>query len=168
MAKFVVVKEAPTKELEKGEIVIGQPNFIEQIEANQKKAPKHGLTGINHLREVLNSIGQKYDPEMNVMRIKLLNYEGHAFKTNADISVLVNTILKNEYPKLFDKYLEYELKNRPMNTKLVYYVGDLQTTTPFYEAGLDLIDEKDVDSYLTGKPKKIVGKPAVSNESKDD
>lgn len=163
MAKFVVVKQAPTT-LEKGEIVIGQPDFMEQILANQKKAPKHKQTAINHLREVLNSIGQVYDPEMNVFKIRLLNYEGLAFKDNNDLSVIISRVLKNEYPRVFDKYIEHQLKNRPMNTKLIYYVGDFTTTKPFYDAGLDLIEEKDVESYMTGRPKKVVGKPAVTNE----
>jgi hypothetical protein len=165
MAKFVVVSEAPTGELEKGVMVIGQPDFLPQVLENQKKAPKHHQTGINHLREVLNSIGQKYDQDMNVYKIRMSNYEGLPFKTNEDLNTIVTQILRNEYPQLFGKYLEFQLKNRPMNTKLVYYVGNLTETGPFYSAGLDLLDEKDVESYLTGKPKKIVGKPAVSNET---
>ena len=51
-----------------------------------------------------------------------------------------------------------------MSTKLVYYVGDLSTTKPFFDAGLDMIDEKDIESYLSGKPNKVVGKPAITNE----
>lgn len=163
MAKFVVVNKAPEK-LEKGEIVIGQPNFLEQIRANAKKAPKHNQTGLNHLREVLNSVGQKYDPEMNVYKIKMINYEGLPFKNEDDLSAIVSRIFKNEYPAIFDKYVEHELKNRPMNTKLIHYVGDFNSTGPFYKAGLDLIEQKDVESYLTGKPKKVVGKPAITNE----
>jgi hypothetical protein len=163
MAKFVVVKQAPTT-LDKGEFVIKQPDFMEQIVANQKKAPKHNQTAINHLREVLNSIGVKYDPEMNVFKIRLLNYEGLAFKNNDDMSAIVVRILRNEYPKVFDKVIEHELKNRPTNTKLVYYVGDFNTASPFYNAGLDLLDEKDIESYMTGKPKKVVGKPAITKE----
>jgi len=163
MSKFVIVKEAPTT-LDKGAIVIGQPSFMEQVVENQKKAPKHHQTGVNHLREVLNSIGKKYDPDMNVFKIRLVNYAGLAFKDNEDLSNIINNILRAEYPVILDKYLEYQLKNRPMNTKLIYYVGDLTATTPFYSAGIDLIDEKDVESYMTGKPKKTVGKPAVANE----
>ncbi len=163
MAKFVVVKQAP-ETLEKGEIVIGQPDFMDQILANIKKAPKHKQTAINHLREVLNSIGQVYDPEMNVMKIKLNNYKGLAFNDSKDLSAIVVKILKNEYPSIFDRYLDHQLKNRPMNTKLIYYVGDFTATAPFYKAGLDLIEEKDVESYMTGRPKKIVGKPAITKE----
>ena len=167
MAKFVLVDKAPEK-LEKGEIVIGQPDFMEQITANIKKAPKHKQTGINHLREVLNSIGQAYDQEMNVYKIRLVNYEGLPFKTNEDLSAIVCKILKNEYPAVFDKWLELQLKNRPMNTKLVYYIGDFRTCTPFYKAGLDLIEPKDIEAYMTGKPKKTVGKPAITDEEAQD
>jgi len=168
MAKFVVVNEAP-QTLEKGEIVINQADFSEQIVANQKKAPRKKQTGLNHLREVLNSIGVKYDPDMNVFKIRLVNYEGLPYADEAEFSAIVTRILKNEYPVIFDKVLEYQLKNRPMNTKLIYYVGDFNSTGPFYKNGLDPIDLKDVESYMTGKPKKVVGKPAVTNaEAKGD
>lgn len=163
MAKFVVVKEAPAT-LEKGEIVITQPTFLNEIEANIRKAPKHKQTAINHLREVLNTIGQKYDQEMNVFKMRLVNYEGRAYKDNNELSAILVAMLRSEYPQIFDRYLDYELKNRPLNTKLVYYVGDFNTTGPFYKAGLDLLDNKEVESYMTGKPKKVVGKPAVTNE----
>lgn len=163
MAKFVVVKEAP-ETLGKGEVVINPPNFLEQIEANSRKAPKHKQTATHHLRELLNSIAEKYDHDMNPLSIKLVNYVGVPFKDNNELSAILVRLLGNEYPAIFNKVLAYELKNRPMNTKLVYYTGDFTSTAAFYEAGLDLIEEKDVEGYLTGKPKKVVGKPAVANE----
>jgi hypothetical protein len=163
MAKFVVVKQAPER-LEKGEMVISPPDFMDQVVANIKKAPKYKQTAINHLREVLSSIAEKYDQEMNVFKVRLLNYQGLAFNTNEDISAIVVKILRNEYPIIFDRYLAYQLKNRPMNTKLVYFVGDLNSSKPFYDAGLDMIDEKDIESYMTGKPKRVVGKPAITDE----
>jgi hypothetical protein len=163
MAKFTVVKQAP-ETVGKGEIVLTQANFLEQIEQNARKAPKHGQTAVHHLREILNSIAEKYDHDMNPMGIKVFNYVGLAFNTNEDLSSIIVRLLKNEYPVIFDKVLAHQLKGRPINTKLVYYVGDFSSTKPFYEAGLDLLDEKDVEGYLTGKPKKTVGKPAVTNE----
>lgn len=163
MAKFVVVNKAPAT-LEKGEVVIGQPTFMEQIEANAAKAPKHKQTALNHLREVINSIGQKYDQEMNVYKINLTNFNGLAYSSNAELSAIVTRILKQEYPVVFDRYLDHELRNRPLNTKLVYYVGDFASTGPFYKAGLDHVEMKDVESYMTGKPKKTVGKPAITKE----
>lgn len=163
MAKFVVVKNAPEK-LEKGEIIINPPNFLEQIKDNARKAPKRQQTAINHLREILNSIATKYDQEMNVMKFKLVNYEGVAYANDEELSVILMRILKTEYPQVMDRYLDHELKSRPMGTKLVYYTGDFTSTGPFYKAGLDLLEEKDLDSFLTGKPKKTVGKPAITKE----
>lgn len=165
MAKFVVVNEAPA-ELQKGEVVITQPTFLAEIEANIRKAPVKKQTGINHLREVINSIAEKYDHDLNSMRLKLVNYEGIAYQNNQDLSDIIVRILKTEHPAVFDKYLAYQIKARPMNTKLVYYVGNLNTATPFYDAGLDLIEQKDVEAYMSGKPKKVVGKPAVTDEEK--
>lgn len=164
MSKYVVVKEAPEK-LEKGEIVINPPTFVEQINENVRKAPRQNLTAINHLREILQSIAVKYDPDMNVMKFRLVNYEGVPYANVGELSAIVTRILRNEYPAVFDRYLDYELKNRPLGTKLIYYTGDFITTAPFTRAGLDLLDEKDIDSYLTGKPKKTVGRPAVSKET---
>src|ERR1035437_5277606 len=163
MAKFVLVKDVPAT-LGKGEIVINPPDFLEQIQENSRKAQKRKITGINHLREVLHAIGYKYDPELNVYKMHLVNYEGIAYKDDSDLCNIIHSILKSEYPKIFDKYLEFQLKNRPIGTKLVYYTGDFTTTGAFYQAGLELIDDKDVESYITGSPKKIVGKPAVTKE----
>lgn len=163
MAKFTIVKSAPEK-LEKGEIVINPPTFLEQIQENVRKAPRNQQTAINHMREILQSIAVKYDPEMNVMKFKLVNYEGVPYANNEELALIILRILKTEYPIVLDKYLEHELKNRPINTKLVYYTGDFNSTGPFYKAGLDLLEEKDLDSFLTGKPKRVVGKPAITKE----
>jgi hypothetical protein len=163
MTKFVVVDKAP-ETLEKGEVVINEPNFMEQILANQKKAPRNGLIAVNHVREVLQSIGVKYDPELNAMRIRLAGYVGVPFKNHNELSAIIVRILKAEYPAVFEKVLDYELKNRPLGTKLIYYVGNFKGTTAFFKAGIDNIDESDVESYMTGKAKKTVGKPAVTNE----
>jgi hypothetical protein len=163
MTKFVVVDAAPAT-LEKGEIVINQPNFLEQIEANKKKAPRNGLIAVNHVREILQSIGVKYDSELNAMRIKLVGYVGVPFKNNEELSAIIVRILRAEYPSIFEKVLDHELRNRPLGTKLIYYVGNFKGTTAFFKQGIDNIDESDVESYMTGKPKKTVGKPAVTNE----
>lgn len=163
MAKFVVVKQAPEK-LEKGEFVISPPTFLEQIRQNARKAPRIKQTAINHLREIVNSIAAKYDPDMNVMQLKMFNYEGLPYDSDEDLSAIVVRLLRNEYPAIFDKYLDHQIKARPMNTKLVYYTGDFVTTGPFYANGLDKLDEKDIEEYMTGKPKRKVGRPAVTNE----
>lgn len=163
MTKFVVVDSAP-ETLEKDTIVINQPNFLEQIAGNKNKAPRNNLTAVNHLREILQSIGVKYDEELNAMRIPLVSYVGVPFKSNEELSAILVKILKAHYPAVFEKVLEYELKHRPLGTKLIYYVGHFKGTTAFFKAGVDNIDQSDVESYLTGKAKKTVGKPAITNE----
>lgn len=77
-------------------------------------------------------------------------------------------MLKSERPVIFDKVLEYNIKNRPHGTKLIYYVGDFGDTSPFFRNGIDEIAEKDVDEYLGLKPKKVVGKPAVTKEESEE
>lgn len=163
MTKFVVVDKAP-ETLEKGELVISSPAFMEQILANAKKQPRNGLIAVNHVREILQSIGVKYDSELNSMRIKLAGYVGVPFKNNDELSAVIVRILRTEYPSIFEKVLDYDLKNRPLGTKLIYYVGNFKGTTAFFKHGIDNIDESDVESYMTGKPKKTVGKPAITNE----
>jgi hypothetical protein len=163
MSKFVLVKELP-ETLNKGEVAITEPNFMPEILQNMRKAPRVKNTAINHLREILNSIAVKYDQSMDVMRIRLHNYEGVPYSDDADLHKIIIKILSSEYPVVLEKYLDYQIKSRPMGTKLVYFSGALSACTPFYNNGLDLIEEKDVDSYLSGKPKKVVGKPAITKE----
>lgn len=163
MSKFVLVTEIP-KNLNKGEIVITEPNFMPEIAQNARKASKIKQTGINHLREVLNSIANKYDKDMDVMRIKLVNYEGLPYSNDKDLHDIVLRILNKEYPKILDKYLDHHIKSRPMGTKVIYYTGSLKSTTPFYENGVDLLDAKDIEHHVSNKPKKTVGKPAITAE----
>jgi hypothetical protein len=162
-----MVKTAPTT-LRKGEIVLESPDFLEQIRNNAHKAAKKNLTGLNHLRDILNSIRQKYDVDLNVFKIPLSQYEGLSFNSEEDLSRIVVRLLKKESPLTFEKVLEYNIKNRPNGTKLIYYVGDWGDTSPFFRNGIDAIEEKDLDEFLGLKPKKVVGKPAVTKEQSEE
>lgn len=164
MAKFVIVDKAP-EQLRKDEYVIEQPTFIEQISENAGKAPRTKLTATNHLRNIAGSIGFKYDPEgLSAWTIRPHLFEGRKFETNEDLSKIVVEMLENQYPKIFDAYLDHQIKNRPTGCKLIYYVGPFSRTASFSKNGIDQIDAKDVDVYLGLKPKKVVGKPAVTKE----
>ncbi len=167
MSKFVMVKAAPST-LRKGEIVLESPDFLEQIKSNAHKAAKKNLTGLNHLRDILNSIQQKYETDLNIFKIPLSLYEGLAFNNEQDLSRIIIRLLKKERPLIFEKVLEYNIKNRPNGTKLIYYVGSFGDTSPFFRNGIDMIEEKDIDEYLGLKPKKIVGKPAVTKEQSEE
>lgn len=163
MSKFVVVRKAP-EALRKGEAVISTPDFKEQIALNAHRASKKMQTSLHHMREILNSIQQKYESDLNILKIPLAQYEGLAYENADDLNTIVVNLLKKLRPEFFDAVLEYNIKNRPYGTKLVYYVGDLGETSAFFKHGVDMIEEKDVDEYLGLKPKKQVGKPAVTKE----
>jgi metal-sulfur cluster biosynthetic enzyme len=166
MSKFINVKAVPTN-LRKGEVVVQSPDFLEQIRACTHKASKKNLTGLNHLRDILNAIRQKYDPELNIFKVPFSQYEGLSFQDEAHLSQIVVRLVKKECPAVFEKVLEYNIKNRPTGSKLIYYVGDWADTGAFTRNGIDAIEEKDVDEYLGLKAKKIVGKPAVTKEESE-
>ncbi|MEM4726302.1 MAG: hypothetical protein QXG63_05120, partial [Nitrososphaerales archaeon] len=62
MSKFKVVSQRP-ETLKKGEYLIDKPSFLEEIALHRSKAPRNNLTGNFHLRMILDSIAQKYDPQ---------------------------------------------------------------------------------------------------------
>lgn len=163
MAKFVVVKEAPA-ELRSGEVVITAPTFIEEVRQNMAKAPKGGHTAPNHLRYIVGSIGQKYDENLTAWTVRPNLFEGRPYANEHELAAIVVEMLQSQYPAIFNKYLEYQIKNRPVGTKLIYYVGDFGSTTAFFSNGIDHIEEKDIDTYLGLKPKKVVGRPAITKE----
>jgi hypothetical protein len=162
MAKFIVVKEAPT-ELKKGEYVIDKPNFLKEIEMHKTKNPKNGLTGSFQLRMILDSIAQNYDPEnMTAYSVKVHKFEGRPFTDNESLNNIVVEMLQADYPAIFPKYLENKIKNRPSKTELVYYVdsGIKGAYEIFYRNGFD--DSK--PEVVKEKSTKVVGKPAITKE----
>lgn len=163
MSKFIIVKKAPST-LGKEEMVMSSPNFLDEVEACAARAPRNGLTAINHMRGVLTAIQTKYDADLNIVKLPLSQYEGLPFSSSEDLSKIVVSLLKKERPDVFEKVLEYNIKNRPYGSKLVYYVGHIGETGPFFRNGIDMIEEKDVEEFLGHKPKKVVGKPAVTKE----
>jgi hypothetical protein len=162
MSKFVIVKKAPENP-GKHELVLTDANFLSEIALTAAKAPKKQQTSVNHMREVVTTILSKYEvPGADVFRIPFARYEGRAFANNHDLNDIFVELLKKEVPSVFEKVLEYNIKNRPYGTKLIYYVGELVDTGPFFRNGLDMLEPDEVENYLSGKPKKVVGKPAVT------
>lgn len=161
MTKFVIVKEAP-KDLKKGELVIEKPNFMEEISLNRAKAPRNGLTGVYHIRAIAGSIAQNYDPsEMTEYSVKAQSYEGRPFSSDEELNDIIVEMIAASRPQIFTKYLDKKIKNRPAKTDLLYVV---KADIPFlyetlYQNGIsELVEEKEE------KPKKTVGKPAVTKE----
>ena len=145
MAKFSIVKEAPL-ELSAGEYLIDKPNFLSEIEQHRSKGPKNGLTAPFHLRMILDSISQNYDPEnMTAYSIKVHLYEGRPFSSDQELSDILVEAIKDGYPSMFTKYLDKKIKTRPKNINMVYYVESKIPFTyeTFYQNGLD--DASDIE-----------------------
>lgn len=159
--KFVVVKQEP-KDLPKGTICIKMPDFMDEINQNAGKEPRGGLTASHHLRSILDTVSQKYDPDLNAFRLKTHVYEGRAYKNNDELAKVVVEMLRDQHPQIFDRYLDSKIKSRPMSTKVIYFVGDFKDTTSFFKNGIDSMDEKEVDSYLN--PKGTKGKAKSSDD----
>ena len=165
--KFVVVKEEP-KELHKDAYVIKPPSFLEEILLNKRREPRGGITAINHLRAIVHSIGSRYDENLTEFSVRPSLFEGRLYASDEELSVIVKEMLESQYPQIFDKYLDFQVKNRPRNVKLIYVVGDHVNHTALYRNGIDHLDPKEVEVFLGLKPKKIVGKPAVTNEESNE
>jgi hypothetical protein len=168
MAKFVIVSEAP-ETLRDGEFVVEMPTFIPEIrQASARRIDKKNIVSASYVRSMAQMIAIKYDQEFDPTRhVKAHKYDGIEYSSEQDLSNLMLRVLEENYPVIFDKYIEHQLKNRPHGTKLVYFVGPHTKTSVFYHNGIDLIESKDVDTYLGLKPKKVVGKPAVTKEEAD-
>jgi hypothetical protein len=163
MTKFLIVDEAP-KELKKGEIVIDKPNFMEEIAQQKAKTPRNGITGLFHLRAITALIAQNYDPsEMTEYSVKAHAFEGRPFSNDEELNNIIVEMIRINRPQVFTKYLDKKIKTRPVKTDLIYIV---RADIPFmyetlYQNG---IGELIVDQPKEDKPKKTVGKPAVTKE----
>ena len=165
MSKFVRVHSAP-EELEKGCIVIGAPSFIEEIKACSKKKPKNGVMTHHYIREILGTIGLKYaDNTFDVLtQVNVSRLRGVPFETVSDVDVILNGVIKKQCPRLYEDYMNFYIKKRPFGTRLIYFLGSPMQTATFTENGIDELKLKDVDVYLGKRQKKVVGKPAITNE----
>ena len=167
MSKYVVVSQdqVPTT-LRPGEYVINTPDFLEEIRGAQaRQHSRRKLTTASYLRSIGNMIAISYDPTFNALtQLHAHSYEGREFNNESELSAIVLEMLQNDYPQIFDKYLDHKIKNRPLGTKLIYFTGHHTQTGPFFMNGFDGLDLKDVDVFLGLKQKKTVGKPAVSND----
>jgi len=164
--KFVCVKEAP-EELRKGEYVISMPDFMEEIQENTHRKGNTQVTRNKHLRHLIGTVGMNYGPEdfSPYTDVRTHPYEGLAFKSNEDLSKILVTIFEKEYPAMFDYYIAKKIKERPMATKVIYFVGDFLQSKAFTEAGFEHIELKDVDVVLGLKKKRTIGRPAVKDKT---
>lgn len=169
MTKYVKVKKAP-EELEKGEVVISGPNFCEEISKVWRRAPKNHYTTSNFMRDCAAVVGEKYMREKfdALMTVNTSRFRGLPFETVEDVNEIVKEMLARSTPEIFDNYVDFHIKQRPVGTKLIYFLGDHSQTTSFVLNGIDEIKEKEVDVYMGRKLQRKIGIPAVKNSDKSE
>ena len=165
MTKYVRVNEAPGT-LGKGEHVIEAPNFLAEVDSCSRRAPKNHYTTSNYMRDIAAAIGDKYMREdFNALTtINTSRFRGLPFENASDVDTIVKQMLSKSVPQVFEAFVDHYIRNRPPNTKLIYFLGDHLQTGPFTANGIDEINSKEVDTYLGKEQKKVVGKPAVKSK----
>ena len=165
MTKYVKVNKAP-ETLEKDCYVIQAPNFFDEIELCSKKKPKTNLMTPHYLREILGTIGLKYADESfsALTQINVSRCRGIPFEGPEGVHDIVMGVINKQAPNLVDAYVEHHLAKRPAGTKVVYFLGSHTQSGAFTRHGIDEIKQKEIDVYLGKKAKKVVGKPAITDE----
>jgi hypothetical protein len=162
---FVRVKKKPT-ELKADEFVIDAPNFLSDIENASVKKPNSNIMSINYLRQLVSDIGQKYvGQEFNALTdVNVAHFKGIPCETAEQAHEILQKLFRQNYPKMLNSYVEYHIKRRPNGTRIIYFLGSPAQVEPFLNLGFQEVLEKDLEKFMGTKPKKIVGKPAISDE----
>jgi hypothetical protein len=141
---FIRVKEAPAQ-LKKGECVITAPSFLEEINACDSKKPRSGTLSLYYLREILSTIALKYlEPGFDVTReINISSYINRPTSFNEETNAIVLDMLRKVYPQALDAYVEYQIKQRPHGTNLIFFLGDGKYSGTFFKHGIQEVLLKD-------------------------
>ncbi len=157
MTKFVHITDmgkVPEK-LEKGEIIIRSPSFIDEVRAMMPMKPSVNQTTAHFLRMIAVEIGKRYDPNFNAYRhIVVSDYTGIPFETVEQLAVVVRRMMLATYPNIVEKYLEKKIKERPLNTKLIWFFGSWNETRAFTREAIEHIELSEVDAYMGRKKAK--------------
>lgn len=142
MAQVAIVKEKPADDtLETGEIVLDMPNFLDEIKASHRRASGSQTTSIHHLREIVGRITEKYDKDLlEFVKIPYANYEGIAYQSDEDLAAILGNILNRHAPELLTKALDFNIKNRPADTTMIYFTGTPAHLPVFFANGVTLIN----------------------------
>jgi len=147
--------------LQKGEYVINEPSFLDEVQLCERKRPRNHVMSINYLREVVAAIGFKYigDTFNPITDVNVISAKGVPCETVEQSHEIIVKLFKQHFPRIFDAYVEYHVKRRPNGTNLIYFLGSPAQAVEFIKMGFDEVLEKDLN-----KSKKVVGKPAITDE----
>lgn len=166
MSKFVIT-QSPPENLEKNEYVIGRPDFSEFIAASRNKKPKSNVMTVNYFRELISAIGQRYLGENfdAMTAINASRYVGSPCDSEEKVHEVLVKAFETQCPQLLLAFVHDSFKRRPRGTSLIYYTGNPRFSTKLVELGLEQVSAKELTEEKSGKAKKVVGKPAITNEA---
>lgn len=162
---FVRLKKRPT-ELKSDEYVVESPSFLDDIKNCSVKKPSSKTMSVNYLRQLVSDIGTKYiGLDFNALTdVNVSNFKGTPCDTLEQAHETLQQLFKLHFPKMLDAYVEHHIKCRPNGTRIIYFLGSGAQVEPFLRLGFEEVLEKDLDKLLGTKPKKVVGKPAITNQ----
>jgi hypothetical protein len=106
------------------DLVISEPDFLEEIESCERFRGSFSKTTVNYLRSIASEFGNKYDKTFNPYRnIIPSDFQGIPFKTSTEVSKIIRDMFINSYPQIFKSYLESKIRNRPFNCEHIIVVG---------------------------------------------
>lgn len=141
MAKVILAKKEPEKLKEK-EAVIKMPDFVDFVKQHEKMLGKTKLTTVNNLRTVVSAIGTAYDETFSPLTsVNLTKFRDRDYKTIEGFASVVVELFQKQYPAIFDRYIEHQIKKRNDNTETIYFVGPEEKLSIFKDFGF-LVDTK--------------------------
>jgi hypothetical protein len=119
---------------------------------------------INYLRELVAACGARYllDDFNALTDVNVANFKGTPCTTEEEANDILLKIFKQKYPRMLDAFVEHHIKSRPNGTRVVYDLGGGAQAGVYLKLGFQEVLLKDL--YKDEKPKKVVGKPAITKE----
>lgn len=106
------------------DLVITEPDFLEEIKACERWRGCFSSTTANYLRAIATEFGYKYDKKFNPYRsVVPSDYQGIPFKTPDDLSKIVKQMFAASYPQYLKNYLESRVRNRHFQYEHIIVVG---------------------------------------------
>ena len=108
-------------------------------------------TGTFMIRSLIQDIYEYYLPgKYNALQcIKATDYSGLAFETQLDLENILIKIINKSTPDFWTKTLDKLIKDKPMATKLIYFVnGHHSMHDAFIMNGITEINAKHIEDYL--------------------
>ena len=137
MARVCFLEEKP-KEIGKEEFIIDEPRFYDEIRDCKRfeQSLNRGLTASNHIKQIVSSILKSCKLDESIQfKIPYNQYCGLKYSNDWQLSEIIIKMLKNHCPDVIKKYVEYQIVNRPMGTRIIYFITKdlIKYSTSFFE-----------------------------------